>query len=182
MNAALVQACVFLAATSLLVPAFRRLGLSAVMAFLVIGVLLGPHVFGQIAARFDWLELGSLDPEGPAYWLAELGVVFLLFAIGLEISSERLWALRRLVLGLGLAQLSLTALAVAALALFFGATPASAAVSGLALALSSTALVLQLLAERRKLAGTVGRAGFSVLLMQDLAVVPILFAVAAMAT
>jgi monovalent cation:proton antiporter-2 (CPA2) family protein len=180
MNAALLQGCAFLAATSLLVPAFRRLRLSAVMAFLVIGLLLGPQILGRFAASFPWIAVITLDPEGPARWLAELGVVFLLFNIGLEVSSERLWALRRLVLGLGLAQVLLTGLAIGAVAYAFQAGPAAAAVTGLALSLSSTAVVLQLLTERRQLAGTVGRASFSVLLLQDLAVIPILFAVAAL--
>lgn len=174
-----VQICVFLAATSLLVPAFRRLGFSSVMAFLVIGILLGPHVLGWVAHYAPALRPAALDPDGPARWFAELGVVFLLFMIGLEVSPERLWALRRLVLGLGLSQLGLSAVVIGLFALAFGNAPAGAVVTGLALALSSTAVVLQLLAERRQLAGNVGRASFSVLLLQDLAVIPILFVVAA---
>ncbi len=174
-----VQVCVFLAATSLLVPAFRRLGFSSVMAFLVIGILLGPNVLGYLAGFAPWLAPVALDPEGPARWFAELGVVFLLFMIGLEVSPERLWALRRLVLGLGMSQVVVSALVIGFFALAFGNSVAGAVVTGLALALSSTAVVLQLLAERRQLAGGVGRASFSVLLLQDIAVIPILFAVAA---
>lgn len=170
----------FLAATSVLVPAFRRLGFSSVMAFLVIGIVLGPNVLGHLTGLAPWLGPIALDPEGPARWFAELGVVFLLFMIGLEVSPERLWALRRLVLGLGVSQVVISALIIGAIAVAFGNSLPSAAVTGLALALSSTAVVLQLLAERRQLAGTVGRASFSVLLLQDVAVIPILFAVAAM--
>jgi monovalent cation:proton antiporter-2 (CPA2) family protein len=171
---------VFLAATSLLVPAFRRFGLSSVMAFLVIGLLLGPHVLGNLAGVAPWLKDIAYDPERPAAWLAELGVVLLLFMIGLEVSLERLWSLRRYVLGLGIAQVVVTSVAIGAIALGLGVSLPVASVAGLALALSSTAVVLQLLAERRQLASTTGRASFSVLLLQDVAVVPILFVVAAM--
>lgn len=175
-----LQILVFLGAVSLLVPAFRRLRLSAVMAFLAIGVALGPFGLGALARYAP--ELGALRfAEGAgARLFAELGVVFLLFAIGLEVSSERLWALRRLVLGLGVLQLSVTAALIALVALAFGNSPQVAAIIGLAFALSSTAMGLQLMGERRQLSGPVGRAGFSVLLLQDVAVVPILFAVGAL--
>jgi CPA2 family monovalent cation:H+ antiporter-2 len=113
-------------------------------------------------------------------FLAELGVVFLLFVIGLEVSFERLWALKRYVFGLGLAQVVLCALAIGAVAMAFDNSFPVAAVLGLAFALSSSALVLQLLRERRQIATPVGRTSFSVLLMQDLMVVPILFLVAAL--
>ncbi|MBK8840097.1 MAG: cation:proton antiporter [Hyphomonadaceae bacterium] len=119
-----------------------------------------------------------LDPDGPAHWLAELGVVFLLFSIGLEVSTERLWALRKMVLGLGLSQVVITACVVLGIALAFANPFPVAIVIGLAFALSSTAVVLQLLAERRQLSGTVGRAAFSILLLQDLAVIPILLVTA----
>ncbi len=171
---------VFLAATSLLVPTFRKAGLSAVMAFLIIGILIGPNVLGQLPDQIPWTQILVLDPEGPAQWLAELGVVFLLFAIGLEVSTTRLWTLRRLVLGFGVAQVATTALVVGLVALWFGNAVSVAAVIGLAFALSSTAVVLQLLGERRQIAGTVGKAAFSVLLLQDLAVIPILFATEAL--
>lgn len=174
-----LQVCVFLAATSLLVPAFRRVGFSSVMAFLLIGIVLGPNVLGWLEGHAPWLGGVALDPEGPAHWFGELGVVFLMFMIGLEVSPERLWALRRLVLGLGVSQVVVSAAVIGLCAFAFGNSPASAMVTGLALALSSTAVVLQLLAERRQMAGNVGRASFSVLLLQDLAVIPILFAVAA---
>ncbi|MDZ4692507.1 cation:proton antiporter, partial [Terricaulis sp.] len=112
--------------------------------------------------------------------LGELGIVFLLFIIGLEVSFERLWALKRYVFGLGFAQVAITSIAIGAIALAFGNSFSVAAVLGLAFALSSTALVLQLLRERSQITTTVGRTSFSVLLMQDLMVVPILFIVAAL--
>jgi hypothetical protein len=108
MAAIVLPGVVFLAATSLLVPTFRKLGMSAIMAFLAIGVLIGPSVLGLLPEHIDWTRLLVLDPDGPARWLAELGVVFLLFAIGLEVSTSRLWALRRWVLGFGLAQAAST--------------------------------------------------------------------------
>jgi CPA2 family monovalent cation:H+ antiporter-2 len=176
-----VQICLFLLATSLIVPLLRRIGLSAVVAFLAIGVLLGPEGLGRLAAVVPQAEPFVFANTEETAWLAEFGVVFPLFAIGLEVSTRRLWSLRRLVMGLGGAQLALTALVIAGVALAFGNPMAAAIVTGLAFALSSTAVVLQLLGEKRQLTGGVGRAGFSVLLLQDLAVVPILFAVTALA-
>jgi monovalent cation:proton antiporter-2 (CPA2) family protein len=180
MAAIVLPGVVFLAATSLLVPTFRKLGMSAVMAFLAIGVLIGPHILGLLPDHIDWTRILVLDPDGPARWLAELGVVFLLFAIGLEVSTSRLWALRRWVLGFGLAQVAVTAVAITLIAIAFGNATAVAVVLGLAFALSSTAVVLQLLGERRQIAGATGKAAFSVLLLQDLAVIPILFVVDAL--
>jgi len=174
------QALVFLGATALFVPAFRRVGLSPVMAFLIIGLCLGPYGVGLLLQESPASGFLSIDPEGPASWLAELGVVFLLFAVGLEVSAERLWALRRLVLGFGAVQLVLCTSAIAVIATLLGAEPGLAIVTGLALSMSSTAVVLQLLGERRQIGGPVGRASFSALLLQDLAVIPILFALAAL--
>jgi monovalent cation:proton antiporter-2 (CPA2) family protein len=177
---ALVQALVFLAATCVVVPALRKVRLSTVMGFLLIGVAMGPHVLGRIAETWPWLGAFELEAREPARVLAELGIIFLLFVIGLEVSFERLWALRRFVFGMGLAQVALSTAVIAGAAMAFGNSFAVAAVIGLAFALSSTALVLQLLRERRQIATSVGRASFSVLLMQDLMVVPILFLVAAL--
>ena len=178
--AAVLPGIAFLAATSLLVPTFRKAGMSAIMAFLCIGILMGPNVLGLLSQDVPWTQLVVLDPDGPAHWLAELGVVFLLFSIGLEVSTERLWALRKMVLGLGLSQVVITACVVLGIALAFANPFPVAIVIGLAFALSSTAVVLQLLAERRQLSGTVGRAAFSILLLQDLAVIPILLVTAAL--
>lgn len=176
----ITQTLVFLAATCVVVPALRKARLSAVMGFLLIGVAMGPHVLGRLAENWPWLGAFELEEEAPTLFLAELGVVFLLFVIGLEVSFERLWAMRRFVFGLGFAQVALCALAIGAVAMAFDNSFAVSAVLGLAFALSSTALVLQLLRERRQIATTVGRSAFSVLLMQDLMVVPILFVVAAL--
>lgn len=176
----ITQTLVFLAATCVVVPALRKARLSAVMGFLLIGVAMGPQVLGRLAENWPWLGAFELEEDAPTLFLAELGVVFLLFVIGLEVSFERLWAMRRFVFGLGFAQVALCALAIGAVAMAFDNSFAVSAVLGLAFALSSTALVLQLLRERRQIATTVGRSAFSVLLMQDLMVVPILFVVAAL--
>ncbi|MGE0740989.1 MAG: cation:proton antiporter [Hyphomonadaceae bacterium] len=176
----IAQALVFLAATCVFIPALRKAKLSTVMGFLLIGVAMGPHVLGRLAQTWPWLSAFDLEEAEPTLLLAELGVVFLLFVIGLEVSFERLWALRRYVFGLGLAQVVLSTVAISSVALAFGNSFAVAAVLGLAFALSSTALVLQLMRERKQIATSVGRASFSILLMQDLMVVPILFLVAAL--
>lgn len=174
------QTLLFLGATCILIPALRKAKVTAVMGFLLIGVAMGPHVLGKLAASYPWLSAFDLEQAEPTMILAELGVVFLLFVIGLEVSFERLWALKRYVFGLGFAQVAITTIAIAGIALAFGNPFAAAIVLGLAFALSSTALVLQLLRERSQIATNVGRASFSVLLTQDLMVVPILFTVAAL--
>jgi CPA2 family monovalent cation:H+ antiporter-2 len=176
----ITQTLVFLAATCVVIPAFRRARLSSVMGFLLIGVAMGPHVLGRLAQTWPWLGAYDLENAAPTQLLAQLGVIFLLFIIGLEVSFDRLWTQRRFVFGLGMAQVVLTTAAIAAIALAFGASFPVAAVLGLAFALSSTALVLQLLRERGQIGSSVGRASFSVLLLQDLMVVPVLFLVAAL--
>jgi monovalent cation:proton antiporter-2 (CPA2) family protein len=176
----IIQALLFLAATCVLIPALKKARISTVMGFLFIGVAMGPHVLGQAAQSWPWLGSFELVSDEPTRLLAELGVVFLLFVIGLEVSAERLWALRRYVFGLGLLQVVLCAAAITAAALAFGNSLTVAAVIGVGFALSSTALVLQMLRERSQIATPVGRASFSILLMQDLMVVPILFLVAAL--
>lgn len=175
---ALTQALVFLAATCLVIPALRRAGVSAVMGFLLIGVAMGPHVLGRLAESWAWLSPFALRESEETLLLGEFGVIFLLFVIGLEVSWERLWALKRMVFGLGTTQVLVTAAVLTGAALAFGAAFLIAAVIGLAFALSSTALVLQLLRERKQITTPVGRTSFSILLMQDLMVVPILFALA----
>lgn len=161
-HAYLTQILVLLGATVVVVPLVQRIGLGAVPGYLLAGILVGPSLLGLVR-------------EGDLIRLAgEFGVVFLLFAIGIELSPARLWVLRRLVFGLGSLQLLVTALAIAVLAAAFGVDARAATVIGFGLALSSTALVLQVLAERRELGTPEGRAGLSVLLLQDVAVAPLL--------
>ncbi|MEE8221076.1 MAG: monovalent cation:proton antiporter-2 (CPA2) family protein [Woeseiaceae bacterium] len=158
----LQEAIIYLVAAIIAVPISKRLGFGSVLGYLAAGILIGP--FGLRFIR---------DPEHILHF-AELGVVFLLFIIGLELQPSRLWVLRRMIFGLGSAQVILSAIVIGLLAWTYGFTPTAAAVSGLILALSSTAFVLQLLAEKKQLTTTHGRAAFSILLFQDLAVIPLI--------
>ena len=165
---------VFLVAAGIAVPLLHRLRVSPVLGYLLIGALIGPFGLGLLVADYPWVAYLVIDDREGVGRLAELGVIFLLFVIGLDLSLERLWGLRRLVFGLGSLQIVLTASVIGALAVAGGLAPAGAALLGASLALSSTAIVMQLLAERRVLGSPLGRTSFAILLMQDLAVVPLL--------
>jgi glutathione-regulated potassium-efflux system protein KefB len=156
---------VLLAAAVLSVPIARRIGLSAIVAYLVAGIVIGP--FG----------LGAFSTPESIVPVSELGVVLLLFLIGLELELGRLIAMRRAIFGLGAAQLALTALAIGALAYYTGLIGwRGATVAGLALAMSATAIALQILEERGQLQHAYGQRAFAILLFQDMAVVPLLAA------
>ncbi len=156
---------VLLTAAVLSVPIARRLGLSAIVAYLIAGIIIGPY---GIAA------FGTPESIVP---VSELGVVLLLFLIGLELELGRLIAMRRAIFGLGAAQLALTALAIGALAYYAGLLDwRGAVVAGLALAMSATAIALQILEERGQLQQDYGQRAFAILLFQDMAVVPLLAA------
>ena len=150
-----------LAAAVLFVSLSRRLGFGSVLGYLVAGVAIGPYGLKLIE---DTEEISTVS---------ELGVVMLLFLIGLELRPARLWVMRKAVFGLGIGQLTLTGLLFAVLAHFTGAGWAGSAVVGVGLALSSTAIVLPMLGERNLLAGNAGRDTFAVLLFQDLAFIPL---------
>lgn len=170
------EVLLFLLAAGLGVPLLQRI-VSPVIAYFLIGSIIGPYGLGLLADRFEPVSYFVItDLEGVAV-LGELGVVFLLFVIGIELSFQRLWAMRRLVFGLGSAQILVTGAAIALLAYGWGNPLATSIILGACLALSSTAIVTQLLIEGGRLGTPGGRATFSILLMQDLAVVPILFAV-----
>ena len=171
------EAMLFLIAAGIIVPLLHRWRVSPVLGYLLVGYLIGPYGLGLFAGQWPWLAYLSIPEISGVQALAELGVVFLLFVIGLELSLGRLWALRRLVFGLGSLQVLVSALAIAAVAGLLGSSATAATLIGASLALSSTAIVMQLLAERRQLGTPLGRAAFSILLLQDLAVVPILFLV-----
>ena len=176
------EALLFLATAGLVVPLFRRLKINPVIGFLIAGVLLGPAMLGALAQRIGPLAFLAFDDVAEIAPVAELGIVFLLFTIGLELSWERLVRLRRLVFGLGALQVFGSAAALGAVALLFRVPPAAALVLGFALALSSTAVVIPVLAERKRLASAGGRTIFSVLLFQDLMVAPLLFMVSVLGT
>ncbi|MEQ8403541.1 MAG: cation:proton antiporter [Oceanicaulis sp.] len=173
----LKDTAVFLLAAGLVVPLFKRMRLSAVLGFLIAGVLIGPYALGALADRWPVLQWVTVSDVHAAEPFAELGVLFLLFLLGLELSFQRLWALRRSVFGAGGLQSGLSALAVGAACFFLGLTAPAAVAIGLALALSSTAIVMQILAEERRATTPVGRASLAVLLMQDILVAPFLITV-----
>src|SRR5437879_554654 len=156
----LEQTAVFLLTAVLLVPLFQRLKLGAVLGYLGAGMLIGPFGFGMIGEVESTLQF------------AEFGVVLLLFLVGLELQPSRLWVLRRPVFGLGGVQVLATGAVLAGLALAFGFSWEAALVAGFGLAMSSTALVLASLAERKQLATRHGREAFAVLPFQDGSVIP----------
>jgi CPA2 family monovalent cation:H+ antiporter-2 len=164
----------FLATAGIVVPLFKRLKISPILGFLGAGVALGPYGVGALARHAPWLHPLAVGNPGDIAELAEFGVVFLLFMVGLELSWERLRLLRRQVFGLGAAQTVFSLAAIAAVAELAGQGVASALAIGAALALSSTAIILPALAEAKRLHSDTGRAVFAVLLFQDLAVAPIL--------
>ncbi len=164
----------FLATAGVIVPLFRRWKISPIIGFLGAGVALGPFGLGALAGAYPWLAYFTIDNPEQISQLAELGVVFLLFMIGLELSWERLRLMRQWVFGLGALQVGLSLAAIAGVAMLLGQAPPAAAAIGAALALSSTAVVMQILTEHKRQHSAAGRATFSVLLFQDLAVAPIL--------
>ncbi len=168
------EVILFLALTGILIPLLQRFRISQVLGFLVTGAVFGPFGLGLFVDTLPWLRQVTFPRLEGARVLADFGVVFLLFLVGLELSAERLWTMRRWVFNAGSAQVLGSALCIGTLAFLFGNTWQSAVVLGLVLSLSSTAIVVQLLTERRALASAVGRASFAVLLLQDLAVVPLL--------
>ncbi|HEV2564314.1 MAG TPA: cation:proton antiporter [Microvirga sp.] len=168
----------FLATAGIVVPLFHRLKISPVLGFLAAGALLGPYGLGRLMPSYPWVDwLTFTDPEGTSR-LAEFGVVFLLFTIGIELSWQRLRLLRRMVFGFGTLQVVLCTLALGLFAYKAVDTVMAAVIIGIALALSSTAIVLPVLAEQKRLNTSPGRASFSALLFQDLAVAPILLTIA----
>nr|WP_294529852.1 cation:proton antiporter [uncultured Rhodopila sp.] len=174
------EALIVLGAAGIVIPLFYRLRVSPVLGFMLVGVVAGPFGFVSLAPHLPWLQAVTLgDPES-IQPIARLGVALLLFMIGLELSFERLWLMRRLVFGLGSLQLVLCAAALGGTAYRLGLNWISALVIGLALTMSSTAVVIQVLSEEKRLNSPAGRASFAILLFQDLAVVPILFAIGAL--
>jgi CPA2 family monovalent cation:H+ antiporter-2 len=168
----------FLVTAGVIVPIFDRLRISPILGFLVAGIVLGPFGLGTLANQVPWLSAISITKAGQIAHIAEFGVAFLLFMVGLELSWNRLVLMRKLVFGLGSLQVLVSSVVLASVAIALGLTPAAAAVIGAALALSSTAIVLSSLAERKRLNSAAGRAIFSILLLQDIAVAPLLFMIA----
>lgn len=176
--AAYSDALVVLGTAGIVVPIFSRLGFSPVLSYLAAGALLGPLGLGSLIQSFPALFWFTVSDAQDVAGIAELGVVFLLFLIGLELSLHRLMTMRRLVVGLGGLQILITTVLLAALAVYFGKTPSEAIILGASLSLSSTAIVLELLSKQERLKTNVGRTSFAVLLAQDIAVIPLLIFIA----
>jgi len=172
----------FLATAGIVVPLFKRLKLSPVLGFLGAGVLLGPFGLGQLADDAPWLAEITVSKPEEVSQIAEFGVVFLLFMIGLELSWERLRLMRRMVFGLGPLQVVVCAAAIAVGGVLAHQPLLAAIAAGAGLALSSTAIVMPVLSETKRLHSEAGRATFAVLLFQDLAVAPIMVTLGVLGT
>lgn len=175
------EALVLLAAAGIAVPLLNRIRINPIIGYLLIGGLIGPYGLGLIVADYPFLAPAVIADTDSVRRLAEIGVAFLLFMIGIELSLERLWSGRALVFGMGSLQIVLTAGLIAGVATGLGIEGPTALCVGAALSLSSTAIVMQLLIHDRRQFSAVGKTGFAILLMQDLAVVPILFTVGVIA-
>ena len=171
----------FLSLAGILIPTLQRLRINQVLGFLAAGTLFGPFGLGRMAQDVPVLAWLTFPNNEDVAMLAELGVLFLMFMIGLELSAARLWAMRRWVFGAGSAQVLLCALLLGgAVWMLLGQTMEASLVLGLVLSLSSTAVVMQLLSERQTTGTPLGQAAFAVLMLQDLAVVPILILIGAL--
>ena len=168
----------FLATAGIVAPLVKRLKLSPILGFLAAGVVIGPEGLGRFASRWPWLNYLTVAKPHEISAAAELGVVFLLFSIGLELSWERLRLMRRQVFGLGALQTLLAGALIAGAAVILGLKPSGAVAAGAALVMSSTALVMPVMAERGRLHAASGRAVFAILLFQDLMVAPVLIGLA----
>ncbi len=176
-NKGFSDALVILGAAGLVIPAFARLKISPVIGFILVGLLVGPSGLGALVGDYPWLYYITISDAHAIEPFAEFGIILLLFSIGLELSLKRLWSMRTLVFGTGAAELIGSGLIIGVAIHFTGQSWPGAIGLGFALALSSTALVLPI-------AGTsspVGRSAFAMLLFEDLALVPIIFVLAAFA-
>jgi CPA2 family monovalent cation:H+ antiporter-2 len=171
------DAMIVLGTAAVLVPLGQRFKLSPILGFLMAGALLGPGGLGALWYNFPIVRWVAITDERGLGAIAELGVVFLLFLIGLELSFKRLVTVRRLVFGLGILQVGISAVVIGLIASLLGAQPGAAVLIGLSLALSSTAIVIEVLSRKQRLNTVTGRTSFAILLLQDLAVVPLLFLV-----
>ena len=171
------DALVILGAAGIVIPAFARIRISPIIGFILIGMLVGPHGLGALAGQMPWLHYVTISNAHAIEPFAELGIVLLLFSIGLELSFRRLWSMRRLVFGVGAAELILSAAVIGGGLLLTGESLSGSFALGLALALSSTAIVLPLVGTH----SAVGRSSLGMLLFEDVALVPIVFALGAMA-
>lgn len=170
------DALVILGAAGLVIPAFTRAKISPIIGFIMVGVLAGPSGLGRLVGDYPWLYHFTITDRAAIEPFAEFGIILLLFSIGMELSFKRLWAMRSDVFGVGASEMLVSGLLIGLAMMLFGRPPLEAMTLGLALALSSTALVLPIAGA----ASVIGRAAFSMLLFEDLALVPLLFIIAAL--
>jgi CPA2 family monovalent cation:H+ antiporter-2 len=168
------DALIVLGTAAIVAPVMPRLKVSPILGYLAVGALLGPHGLGRLAEQSRVIDWFTATGEREIQFIGDFGIVFLLFFIGLELSLRRLLTLRRLVFGLGGLQIVASTLALSLAAAWIGEPPHAALIIGFCLALSSTAIVMELLASQRRLTSTTGRTSLAILLAQDLAVVPLL--------
>jgi len=170
------DALVILGAAGIVIPAFARLKISPVIGFIIVGMIVGPFALGALTGTYPWLHYVTISKPRSIEPFAQLGIVLLLFSIGLELSFRRLWSMRRLLFGVGTTEFSLVAVIIAAVLYAMGESVGGAIALGLALSNSSMALVLPLVS----MSTPVGRSAFAVLLLEDLAIVPVIFALSAL--
>jgi CPA2 family monovalent cation:H+ antiporter-2 len=171
------DALVILGAAGIVIPAFARFRISPVIGFILIGLLVGPAGLGSMTGEAPWLHYVTISNPQAIEPFAEFGIILLLFSIGMELSFRRLWSMRRLVFGVGAAELLVSAAIIGGAVHLLGQGWSGSLALGLALALSSTALVLPLVG----MTSPVGRSALAMLLFEDLAIVPIIFALGALA-
>ena len=173
---------IILTTAAIVVPLFYRLRISPVLGYILSGIILGPFALGALAKEYEFLQLVTIKDKATIHTMADLGVMFLLFAIGLELSFERLVKMRRVVFLLGGLQVFVSSLVISIICWnFFEITATASVIIGLALSMSSTAIVMQILADKKRLLAPEGRATFGILLFQDIAIIPIIFAVSFLA-
>lgn len=170
----LKEIILFLALSGVLIPLLARLRINPVLGFLAVGAVLGPYGLAGLSQAHPWMDYFTFARPDGVDVLAELGVIFLMFMIGLEMSVNRLWSMRRLVFGMGSLQVGLTAGVIGLIAWWFGNRVEASVILGVVLAFSSTAIVMQLLSQRHELGSPLGQSTFAILLFQDLAVIPLL--------
>ena len=175
------ETLIVLGTAGLIIPAMQRLRISPIVGYLAAGAILGPFGLGTLVANHPWLQMVTISDNTGLSTIAELGIVFLMFIIGLELSFQRLFTLRKLVFGLGSLQLVSATSVIAGIVYLMGFDAGAAVLVGASLALSSTAIVVEVLARKNRLSSSAGRASFSILLFQDLSVIPILVGVTLLA-
>lgn len=178
--ASLIPLLIIFAISGIFVPLFQRLKLSPVLGYLICGIIVGPFGLALFAEKIPLLSKFLISDISTVSLIGEIGIIFLMFMIGLELSFRRLMEMRNLVLGLGSLQIIINALSIAMIVLLFENSPIVSVLVGISFSLSSTAIVMQLLGEQHQNNRPVGKVSFSILLMQDLAVVPLLVVIGAM--